>query len=164
MTREHFTKPQFNGRSIDQYLRDLGIDITPKTDGDIEDKCSIRIGMNHAIYGFKSIDDAEQLTKTLEAEDISYAIPAISTGARYSYHVVLEIEPSRISANAMPRFIPDTTNKTNYTPQSIQDALYLVKQLKNITVRSQDYHTSSYLREIEKSFSDKIEQDKNRRL
>lgn len=164
MTREQLTKPDFNGRSIDQYLIDLGINISPRTKDDTEDRCNIRIGMNHAIYGFKSFEDGAVFTKALEDEDISFAIPPVSTGARYPYHVVLEIEPSNIKVNDLPSYVPDKTDRTYYTPEALEEALNLVKTLKNITVRSQDYHTSAYLRDIEKHFTNKIENDKNRKI
>jgi len=172
--KDKLIKPEFNGASIDEYLRTLGVTISPRPKSATEDNSNIRIGTKSVIYGFKEMADASNFIAFLEEHNISYGIPRPSIGARYPYHVAIDLlgeisvqKPVAVVLDNDKQLRPYTgfdikqaSEKTSYKPDEITRA----KELKNITVRSQDYYTSANLRDIEKYFMEKIEQDKLRTI
>jgi hypothetical protein len=54
--------------------------------------------------------------------------------------------------------------KTYYTPESLNKAIESIKDLKSIVVKAQDYEMAAKLRDFEKYYLNKIEEDKNRKI
>lgn len=55
-------------------------------------------------------------------------------------------------------------HKTEYTPESLGKAMELVKELKNIVVKAQDFELGALMRDAEKMLLVKEDADKNRRI
>ena len=57
-----------------------------------------------------------------------------------------------------------TENETSYSPDELQNAMQLTKDLKNVVVKAQDYDIAAKIRDIEKYFLEKIDKDSNRKI
>lgn len=55
-------------------------------------------------------------------------------------------------------------HKTEYTPENLNRAMKLVKEIKNIVVKSQDFELGALMRDAERILMQKQEDDKNRRI
>ena len=54
--------------------------------------------------------------------------------------------------------------KTYYSPKDLKRVMRLVKEIKNITVKAQDFVVAAHMRDAERLLMDKLDVDKNRKI
>lgn len=165
--------PVLKGKTTDEYLTRLGISISRTKE--TEPVTNIRMGETDTIWGFKHIPDATAFIQFLVHNGIPHGIPHPSIGARYPIHVAVIKNVSDLEKPELTRRQPiagdvkkDIINpiprvdRTYYTPETLEKALELTSELKNVMVRAQDYNLAGSIRDIERHFLDKQEADKKR--
>ena len=124
--------------SVEHFYKQFGVDITPSKPNE-EPNAHIRMGKEMVLYGFKLYEDYIKFKKVLQDNGIKYDFSE-STGARYPFNLVIKNNPI---AEAI--FKP-----SNYTQETLLEAIQAIQKAKTITIKAQDYTSSALLRDAEK--------------
>lgn len=130
---ETLTSEFLHGETPDQRLINLGVDISKSPD--VHNMVSIRMSDERVFYGFKLITDYQAFAHFLMLNQIRFTVPEVSDGARYPYHVKLDIQKE--------------TNQTFYEKQTLDKAIEMIQNAKQIIIEAQDFKTYSELRDVE---------------
>lgn len=103
---------------------------------------SIRNTQNEITYCFAEQSAYRKMVMFMLEKQMNFSTDN-SERVTYPYHIVIN----------------KGSFKTNYSNETINQAIELIKELKNIVVKAQDYETAAMLRDLEKRFTTKMNED-----